>query len=129
MTTILTATAATAIATLLEKKATPFTDVADINDDMVITDITFIDKNGYIIKRLFLLGTPTVDEIEANHDLGFANIVVSGGSKTYENGATVYVQLRSIHSIKEELEEEYRVGILTRYKEKLIIRYFKKIMK
>lgn len=130
MTTILTATAATAIATLLEKqKATPFTDVSNINDDIVITDVTFTDKNGDIVKRMFLLGTPEVEEIESRHDLTLANIVVSGGSKTYENGAAVYVQLRTIESVKEELKDDYRVGILSRYNEKQVIKYFKKIMK
>ncbi len=134
-TTILTATAATAInALLVEQKATPVANINDISDNTIITDVKFFDKEGDLIKRLFLFGTPTTDEIEAKYDLFLGNILKKGGGhKKYENGSIIFVDFKSISSLKREFEneewDEFDVRFLSRYSEKNIIRYFKKIMK
>ena len=128
-TTIMTATMANAVNALLEhQKASPIVNVNDITDMTVITVIKFINRDGDIVKCFFMFGEPSTDEIESTCDFFLGNILKKGGgSKKYENGSTIFVQFKTIKDIKEE--DEFRIGMLSRYSEKQIIRYFKKIMK
>lgn len=81
MTNLTTTFEAAVNALLEEQKATDITTIHEVNDDTIITDITFTDKEGDIAKRMLLFGLPETEEIEANCDLMLSSIITSGGTK------------------------------------------------
>ena len=130
---IFNATAA-AVNTILEHKASDINSINEVNNSTIITDVAFFDKEGYIVKRFFFFGLPETEKIEAEYDLTLGNIIKHGGSKKYENGSVIFVELKSIKNLIDEFEkeedyDEFGIHFLRRYNEKQIINYFKKIMK